>query len=120
MEANFRRRLPVGAELSPAGGAHFRVWAPRRARVEVIFETEGGTRSGELELKAGAGGYFSGHSAGARAGTLYRFRLDGDDSYLYPDPVSRFQPAGPHGPSQIVDPSAFEWTDDRWRGAPLR
>src|SRR5687767_16032584 len=117
MEDNFPRRLPVGAEVSPAGGAHFRVWAPRRRRVEVILETEGGARAGEIELRAEGGGYFSAHAGEARAGSLYRFRLDGDDSYLYPDPASRFQPAGPHGPSQIVDPAAFEWTDAGWRGA---
>ncbi len=120
MEDNFRRRLPVGAEVTPAGGAHFRVWAPRRARVEVILETETGARSAEFELRAEAGGYFSAHSGDARAGSLYRFRLDGDDSYLYPDPASRFQPAGPHGPSQIVDPAAFEWADASWRGVKLR
>ena len=120
MEANFRRRLPVGAEVSPDGGAHFRVWAPRRTRVEVILETEGGARGGASELRAERGGYFSIHSEEARAGSLYRFRLDGDDSYLYPDPASRFQPAGPHGPSQIVDPAAFAWDDADWRGARLR
>ncbi|MCA1614195.1 MAG: malto-oligosyltrehalose trehalohydrolase [Acidobacteria bacterium] len=120
MEANFRRRLPVGAEVSPAGGATFRVWAPRRARVEVILETEGGGRAGAFELRAEAGGYFSAHTGEARDGSLYRFSLDGDDSYLYPDPASRFQPAGPHGPSQLVDPSAFGWTDGGWRGASLR
>ena len=45
---------------------------------------------------------------------LYRFRLDGENSY--PDPASRFQPEGPHGPSQIVDPAAFGWTDRDWCG----
>jgi maltooligosyltrehalose trehalohydrolase len=46
----------------------------------------------------------------------YRFRLDGEGA-LYPDPASRFQPEGPHGPSQIVDPSRFAWSDRAWRGA---
>jgi maltooligosyltrehalose trehalohydrolase len=59
------------------------------------------------------GGYFSGFAEGAGAGTRYRFRLDGGDAY--PDPASRFQPEGPHGPSEVIDP-AFAWTDGEWRG----
>ena len=110
------RRLPVGAEAQP-GGMHFRVWAPKRRRVEVVVEG-GGARSA-FGLSEEGGGYFSGAVEGAGAGTLYRFRLDGDDGHLYPDPASRFQPDGPHGPSQVVDPSRFEWTDREWRGRPL-
>src|SRR5205814_1757919 len=54
---------------------------------------------------------------GARAGTFYKFRLDerGD----FPDPASRFQPTGPHGPSQIVDARQYEWTDAGWPGPTL-
>src|SRR5205823_3386241 len=52
------------------------------------------------------------------AGTRYRFRLDGEQA-LYPDPASRFQPDGVHGPSQVIDPGAFRWTDGAWRGAGL-
>jgi maltooligosyltrehalose trehalohydrolase len=61
------------------------------------------------------GGYFSG-SIVASAGDRYRLML-GDDEKLYPDPASRFQPEGPHGPSEIVDPAAFPWTDSGWKGA---
>ena len=63
-------------------------------------------------------GYFSGDSFDAGVGTLYRFRLDEDDA-LYPDPASRFQPQGPLGPSRVVDPLAFAWTDSGWTGAAL-
>jgi maltooligosyltrehalose trehalohydrolase len=109
------RRLPAGAETLPEGGVHFRVWAPRRRRVEVVFEA-----GGELfELRAEADGHFSALVAHARAGADYRFRLDGEEK-LYPDPVSRFQPDGPHGPSRVVDPSAFRWTDGAWPGAGLK
>ncbi|HKI38414.1 MAG TPA: malto-oligosyltrehalose trehalohydrolase [Gemmataceae bacterium] len=105
-----RRRLPVGAEVLPQGGAHFRVWAPRCRRVAVVLDP-----GGEFDLQPEVGGYFSGPVAAARAGTLYRFRL-GDNDRPHPDPVSRFQPEGPHGPSQVIDPSAFRWSDGAWRG----
>jgi maltooligosyltrehalose trehalohydrolase len=64
-------------------------------------------------------GYFSSLVEGAAAGGLYHFRLDGDE-YLYPDPASRFQPEGPHGPSRVVDPAGFRWTDEGWRGASIK
>jgi maltooligosyltrehalose trehalohydrolase len=99
--------LPNGA------GAHFRVWAPRRKHVEVVLEGKAGTRASRLEPEPS--GYFSGIVADAQAGALYRYRLD-VGSELYPDPASRFQPEGPHGPSQIVDPASFRWSDRGWGG----
>jgi maltooligosyltrehalose trehalohydrolase len=68
-------------------------------------------------MTAEQGGYFSAWVDGVQAGDLYRFRLDGD--LLVPDPASRFQPEGPHGPSQVIDPDAFRWTDSGWRGVSL-
>jgi maltooligosyltrehalose trehalohydrolase len=62
-------------------------------------------------------GYFSGYSADAKAGSLYHFLLDG--SGPFPDPASRYQPQGPHGPSCVVDPAGFRWADESWRGVPL-
>lgn len=61
------------------------------------------------------GGYFSGIVAEARTGSLYKYRLEQGS---FPDPVSRFQPQGPHGPSQVVDPGTFKWTDSHWKGRP--
>ena len=105
------RRLPIGAEPQRAGGTHFRVWAPERHRVDVVV----GSR--DLALRDEGNGYFSGLVAEASSGTLYRYRLDGGSAY--PDPASRFQPEGPHGPSQVVDPAAFRWNDRAWRGRGL-
>jgi maltooligosyltrehalose trehalohydrolase len=94
---------------------HFRVWAPARRRVEVVFAAEGGQPPAlELEREPG-GAYYSGLAAGAVAGDLYRFRVDSGDAF--PDPASRFQPDGPHGPSRVVDPAAYRWRDAAWRGA---
>ncbi len=104
------RRLPVGAEIVD-GGAHFRVWAPRRKRVDVVVDG----RIARLEPEPD--GYFGAHVAGVRPDARYKLRLDESD--LYPDPASRYQPEGPHGPSQIVDPSRYDWSDRDWRGVSL-
>lgn len=109
------RRLPVGAELG-LSGVHFRVWARRRQRVDVVFGDDASPALRLTRLKSEGNGYFSGMVAAARAGDLYRFRLDGGDA-LYPDPASRYQPHGPHGPSQVIDPAAFAWSDHDWHGA---
>ena len=101
------RRLPIGAECAGNGQAHMRIWAPRADGVAVIVEG-----AEPQSLDAEDHGYFSGLIS-ARPGDLYRIRLSGDQR-LYPDPASRFQPSGPHGPSEIIDPAAFRWTDAGW------
>lgn len=104
------RKIPIGAEAAPQG-THFRVWAPGRTRVEVVLEDQ------RVELQPEAGGYFAGSVPGTGVGTRYRYKLDGSGEY--PDPASRFQPEGPHGPSEVVDPSTFQWTDGNWQGVPI-
>lgn len=106
-----QRRLPVGAEVLDQG-VHFRIWAPAHQTVEVALEA-----GDAFPLQAEGKGYFSAHVSGATVGARYRFRFDGAPD-LYPDPASRFQPEGPHGPSQVVDPRGFAWTDQAWRGCP--
>lgn len=108
------RRLPIGAEVLPEG-VHFRVWATEAKKVEVILE---GSTPQIFQLEAEEKDYFSGLIKEAAEGTRYRFRLNGED-FLYPDPASRYQPEGPHGPSQVVDPSKFQWTDQQWKGVVL-
>ena len=103
------RRLPVGAEAT-ADGVHFRVWAPRRSRVDVIFQND----AREFPLTPEESGYFSGLAPHARPGMRYKYRLDGEGPF--PDPASRFQPEGPHGCSEVIDPAQFRWTDQNWGG----
>jgi maltooligosyltrehalose trehalohydrolase len=105
-------RLERGAQVRPEGGVDFAVWAPHAKRVEVRIEGLKAMLAQALE--AAGGGVFAGHVAPARAGSDYRFRLDGDGPWL-PDPVSRLQPEGIHGPSRVVGP-AFPWSDGGWRG----
>jgi maltooligosyltrehalose trehalohydrolase len=113
-----RRRLPVGAEVLPDGGVHLRVWAPRASRVEVLFEAAAGGKAPSLKLEKERDGYFTGVASGAGAGTCYRFRLDKNED-LVPDPASRFQPDGPLGPSVVIDPGSFHWTDTKWKGVKI-
>jgi len=110
----YQRRLPIGAELRPQGGAHFRVWAPKRQRVDVVLYRE---KELVTPLQRERDGYFAGYVSQASEGDCYRFRLDGEREF--PDPASRFQPEGPHGPSQLVDPATYQWQAANWRGVKL-
>ena len=110
------RSFPIGSELLPAGGTHFRVWAPRAKEVlvELLPSTPREARDpiAVFTLQAENDGYFSGVVAEAHAGSWYKYRTDRGP---FPDPASRFQPHGPHGPSEVIDPK-FAWTDPTWRG----
>ncbi|MDQ2868002.1 MAG: malto-oligosyltrehalose trehalohydrolase [Verrucomicrobiota bacterium] len=106
-----KRRYPIGAELVAPDRTHFRVWAPQAKILEVAL-ADGVVHP----LTAERDGYFAG-AAPCSAGAHYKFRIDGEDAY--PDPASRYQPDGPHGVSCVVDPFAFRWTDDDWRGLSL-
>jgi len=113
------RSLGIGAEVFPEG-THFRVWAPKCQKVELVLENQNSNRHSiniTHNLKSEENGYFSTLIPEAKNGTLYQFRLN-KESRLYPDPASRFQPQGPHGPSQVIDPSSFKWADKEWKGVP--
>lgn len=105
-------RLQLGARPCEEG-VLFRVWAPKRQHVEVVVEDDGQ----RVDLKREDGGYFSALVPGLAPGCRYRYRLDGAE--IAPDPCSRFQPDGPHGPSLVVDPGHYTWGDQEWRGVRL-
>lgn len=118
------RRYPIGAEVVGPNETHFRVWAPKARKIEVVLEGHARSSPGAesvapftYRLTSEENGYFSG-VADAGAGSAYRFRIDGSEK-LYPDPASRWQPDGPHGCSCIVDPTQFQWSDENWRGVQL-
>ena len=95
-------------------GVRFRVWAPSAARLTLVVCD--GQAAGEHDVLRDDDGVFETIVDRARAGDHYGYRINGGE--LRPDPASRFQPAGVHGPSQVIDPSAFQWTDAHWRGRP--
>ena len=112
--SSIERRYPIGAELIGENETHFRLWAPKAREVDVVLEAAADKNPKFCPLTAEPGGYFSG-ATNASAGSRYRFRVNGAEKF-YPDPASRFQPLGPHGPSCIVDPTQFRWTDSQWPG----
>lgn len=102
-----------GAWIDERGTAHFRVWAPSAKSVEAVSEDG----SSLLTLTPTERGYFAASTGGLAPGALYMYRIDGRQPR--PDPASRFQPQGPHGPSQLVEPHAYPWRDGTWRGAQM-
>jgi maltooligosyltrehalose trehalohydrolase len=102
--------LSYGATVADSG-VRFRVWAPEL---------------GSLSLQLSQGAAIAMHRDGedfeltvpdAQPGDDYSFLFE--DGRLRPDPVSRFQPHGVHGSSQVVDPKAFVWSDRNWKGIAL-
>ncbi len=98
-------------------GALVSVWAPAARDVVLHVATGGSCGDHPMKKVVGGRGVFALDLAGLRAGDRYGFRVDGSDPL--PDPVSRAQPDGVHGLSQVVDPSAFAWDDAHWRGLAL-
>ena len=115
-----QRRYPIGAELIGPKEVHFRVWAPKAKHVDLVLEGSAAKDGKRIfhPLLAEEDGYFSA-VANVADGALYRFRVN-DGADFYPDPASRFQPDGPHGPSRVVDPIKFRWTDVNWPGLKLK
>lgn len=103
--------MPFGAELREDGATRFRLWAPDAGRVELVLGTTAPQAMQPLD-----GGWFESLVPGAGPGTRYCFRIDGE--VLVPDPASRANPDDVHGPSMVVDPLAFEWSDGDWQGRP--
>src|SRR5216110_2963897 len=113
-----RRRYPIGAEVITENQTHFRIWAPKARKLDVVIEQGPDSERTFRSLTPEPAGYFSG-AINAEVGSRYRFRVNNGEM-LYPDRVSRFQPAGPHGPSCIVDARQFKWTDSQWPGITLK
>ena len=107
-------RNSYGATLT-GHEAEFRVWAPAQRAIKLRLTDNTGVRQ-EIAMRRDSEDFVS--AAEASAGDRYFYVLD--DGVAVPDPVSRLLPDGVHGPTEIVDPSPFPWSDSGWRGLDLR
>jgi len=107
------RHQPLGATYAPSATT-FNVWAPHANQVETVFI---GDVQRSVPMQADADGYFTCTVSDVPPGTRYVYRIDGAKDR--PDPASRSQPDGVHGPSAIIAP-AFDWQDAGWQPPTLR
>jgi malto-oligosyltrehalose trehalohydrolase len=103
--------MPFGADMRPDGMVRFRLWAPAQGQISLFIEGQ----AGPMPITPLEDGWHE-LTVEATAGTRYRFMLPG--GLLVPDPASRYQPEDVHGPSEVIDPHAYQWSDGGWRGRP--
>jgi maltooligosyltrehalose trehalohydrolase len=106
-----RHNMPFGAE-SRDGSIRFRLWAPAARKVDLCLVH--GQKPTVMPLDRRDEGWFELITEVARPGSQYFFRIN--DEQDIPDPASRFQPGDVHGPSEVIDPDAFDWQDSAWPG----
>ena len=107
-----RWTLELGANASDEG-VQFRVWAPRVSSLSLKIAGE----QREISATREHNGYFSTYVSWLKSGTRYFYLLNGKQER--PDPVSRSQPGGVHGPSEVINPREFKWEDQDWAGISL-
>lgn len=103
--------MPFGAQITEAG-VLFRIWASKFKTIDLKIAG----REATLPLDALGDGWHELHVPEIGPGTRYKFVLP--NGLEVPDPASRFQPEDVHGPSEVIDPRGFAWTDVRWTGRP--
>ncbi|MFE8644576.1 malto-oligosyltrehalose trehalohydrolase [Sphingomonas sp. NCPPB 2930] len=112
----FAHPMPFGATLLEQGGVRFRLWAPALERADLLVHGTAVADAPQVHAAtASPGGWFECTVPDAGAGTLYQWRIEG--GLVVPDPASRSNPLGVHGPSCVVDPRRFAW-DAGWKGRP--
>lgn len=117
-----KHEMPFGAEVRDDGNVRFRLWAPKAQFVSLrLFGDAGESARQEsahhdFPMLGAPDGWYKLMTDAACSGARYQFAIDGKQAV--PDPASRFQPAGVHGPSEIIDPCAYQWQNENWRGRP--
>src|SRR5260370_4678980 len=106
-------RCELGACYLGNGRCQFLVWAPYADSPGVLLQCDG---KDAVPMAAEARGYYGLRLDDVAPGTRYRYVLS--EGKIRPDPASRFQPEGVHGPSEVIDPF-YAWTDEGWKNPPL-
>lgn len=106
--------MPYGAQRLEDGQIRFRLWAPAAKNILLCLERPGPELT--LPMQPLPDGWFECVTNRTKPGSHYRFQLD--TGMRVPDPASRFNPDDVHGASQVIDPAAYAWRDDGWRGRP--
>jgi maltooligosyltrehalose trehalohydrolase len=113
MDRKEKSPITLGATYLGDGKCRFEVWAPRAARVDVHITSP---KDRLVSMEPAARGYHHAVVDNVEPGSRYHYRLNGKER---PDPASRFQPEGVHGPSQVTAGN-FSWHDESWVGAELK
>lgn len=108
--------MRFGAELLAGGGVRFALWAPSQPQVTLQHVVDGTHCLERRPMRRHVDGWHECIWPDAAAGMRYRFELG--QGRVLPDPASRFNPQGVHGPSEVTDPHAYDWADGGWTGLP--
>lgn len=108
--------MPTFGPVVQRDGCLFRLWARTGAKIELILDGE--PNRSPIAMSPDGNAIYRAHVGGAGAGTRYWFKIDGAGPF--PDPASRFQPLGVHGPSQVVEPDSFPWKANEFQAPALR
>ena len=100
---------PLPGACPTDAGVRYRVWAPEKHSAEAIVN---GGHAARSRSRAPTTVFSRASTPDGRAGDLYKFRLDGDEGQTFPDPVSRYQPEGVHGPSMVIRPGTYLWKNE--------
>jgi maltooligosyltrehalose trehalohydrolase len=104
-----------GALAQPDGSVCWRVWAPKARRVDLLLDDQ---PPHCLPMEPEERGFLRVVQGGVAEGRRYAYRLDNGPAR--PDPCALWQPDGVHGPSAVVRPGQFHWTDAGWKGVPRK
>lgn len=104
-----RHDMPFGATFGDEA-THFSIWAPTAPRITLVLDDR------DIDIPATGEGWHRTSVPGVAPGARYGYRIGQD--LVVPDPASRFQPDDVKGLSAVVDPEAFDWPEDGWRGRP--
>lgn len=110
--------IEFGPQMREEGGVLFCLFAPAASSVGLALNEDASTARNPLAMRRCADGWYELDVQDAGPGTRYCFVLP--DGFRVPDPASRYAPLGVHGPSEVVDPNAYQWNDEGWKGRPWR